>query len=235
MPPGWQPNTPLLAGGVPWEQPGGGFFSRWWSTIAGIFKGRPFFAAAAQSEDAMSAVTFNCFTMSLVGCVVGLVNLVTIALLGAAFLGTFGGTRWITGMAGGLVTAGVLQWLMTTIVFAVGGFVGPWIMGGIHHLILAMFGGLPQDKNYSHTVRAHAYANGGALIFMAIPIPYLGMYLGGMAAFAFGIKNHMEAYDEMHHCGSGKALLAYFTPYICSCCGGWALVAMIGGLLGAIR
>ena len=222
MPPGWQPQQPMLDGGVPWESASGGLLMRWWQTIGATLKGRPFFAAVALNDDAMSAVTFHTMTLALMGFVFGLFYLSVPAVLGTVLLGALSRTGFGLPLAGGAYGMGFGLWIAATLGGAVVGFVGPWVSGGIHHLILALFGGIPPDRSYAHTVRAHAYANAGATIFSALP--YLG--IGTLVTFALGIKNHLEAYEEMHHCGAGKALAAYFAPFVCSCCGCCGCVGM---------
>jgi hypothetical protein len=230
MPPGWQPNHQALDGGIPWESSAGNILGRWWSTLGAILKGRPFFAAAATSDDAMSAVTFHAMTFAMFGALVGLVYFVIFSLIGTAFLAVLAPlTKGLGGMfAGGAVMAGAAFWFAAIVCGGVGGFVLPWLTGGIHHVVLALLGGVPPDRSYSHTVRAHAYANGGATVFAVIP------YLGALVSFGLGIKNHLEAYDEMHHCGGGRALAAYVAPVVCSCCGCVGGLGLFGSVASAL-
>ncbi len=220
MPPGYVPGGgPALAGGVPWEAQGGGLFSRWWETIGATFKGRPFFAAAAQGDDAMSAVLFNTFTMTLLGAALGLLYIALFALFGSMFGAVFSTLGKATGMPLGLAGAGfglalgIGLFLATTLGGAMSGFLVPWVMGGLHHLALLVLGGVPEGRTYMHTVRAHAYANAGSSIFLPIP------YLGALVSLVFGIMNHVYGYDEMHRCGGGKAFAAWLAPMVCGCCG----------------
>jgi hypothetical protein len=84
-----------------------------------------------------------------------------------------------------------------------------------------IFGGVGQGKGYSDTVRAHAYAQSAA--YMWLPIPFVGW----MISLVFSIINHVTGYDETHRCGGGKAFLAWATPVlICCCC--YAAMAMFG-------
>ena len=228
MPPGWQPQQPMLDGGVPWESASGGLLMRWWQTIGATLKGRPFFAAVALNDDAMSAVTFHTMTLALMGFVFGLLYFFLLAVVGTAILAPFSRSGFGLPLAGGIYGMGFGLWIAATLGGAVVGFVGPWVSGGIHHLILALFGGIPPDRSYAHTVRAHAYANAGATIFSALP------YLGTLVTFALGIKNHLEAYEEMHHCGAGKALAAYFAPFVCSCCGCVGMTLALGSIASII-
>ncbi|MBM4359562.1 MAG: hypothetical protein FJ096_15770 [Deltaproteobacteria bacterium] len=225
MPPGWAPRNDVLDGGVPWESTNLGLFSRWVQTLTATFKGRPFFATVAQSDDAMSAVTFHTMTFTMMGFVFGGLLFLVTFLFGVAFLGPALPSGLGTSLAGGASFAGVMMWFGITLVMATTGFIGPWVVGGMHHLVLALTGAVPPDRSYSHTVRAHAYADGGAFVFNAIP------YLGSLIVFVLSLKNHLDAYESVHHCGAGKALLAFFSPVlICGCCGCFGGGALLSGL-----
>ena len=115
-----------------------------------------------------------------------------------------------------------------TVIYAVYGFIKPWIMGGIDHLMLMMFGGVADGKGYSDTVRAHAYASASAWAWMIIPIPYLNYFI----FLVFTVINHVHAYDEVHRCGGGKAFAAAVIPaFTCCCCAPFTL-GLISGVLG---
>ncbi|NDD31762.1 MAG: hypothetical protein EB084_26235 [Proteobacteria bacterium] len=224
MPPGWQP-TYEVESSIPWETVGSPLLTRWWKTVTATFKGRAFFAALAQSDDAMSAVTFHTLTLALVGFAYGGLYMLMMAVLGTIVVGPLGAPSGLGLLAaGGMWGVGLASWLSMTLLGAATGFAMPWALAGVHHLVLALTGGVPPDRSYTHTVRAHAYANAGAMAFAAVP------YVGSLIALVFGIKNHLEAYDELHRCGGGKALLAYFTPFFCSCCGIGAFLAIFSSL-----
>ncbi len=237
MPPGWEPpGGGTLPGTVPWETPGGSLIGRWWATLAGTFRGRSFFAAVALSDDAMSAVTFHLVTSVVVGIISTTVSLSYFGISGAGGLGPY--RRWVGPMYPGAgFTAGlsIASWFVSVMFSALIGFILPWILGGIHHLVLAMLGGVPAEKSYVHTVRAQAYAAAGPLLFVALPlsIPFLGL-MTLLLWFCFELKNHIEAYDEMHRCGSGKPVVAFLSPFLCFCCGWFALVAMLGAVFATM-
>jgi hypothetical protein len=228
MPPGWQPQAVLLDGGIPWEKAGGGVFSRWYQTVAASFKGAPFFATVAESDDAMSAVAFHTMTCALVGFILGGFYFLIVSVLGLAAAGVVPGLGLGLPIAGGATLGGLLLWLTILTGSAATGFVMPWVVGGLHHLVLALLGGVAPHRTYMHTVRAHAYANGGPWVFAAIPS------LGQLIWLVLTLKNHLEAYDAMHQCGGGKAFAALVSPTVCMCCGCAGTFGLFGGLLSVL-
>jgi len=228
MPPGYQPGgaTPL-AGGVPWES-GGGLLSRWWATMTAVsFRGRELFAAARESDDAVRACMFSMTTGTMFGAVLGLFYVILLAIWGAAVMAFVPHRLGLSAASVGL-GAGVLLWLGCIVMGCVGGFIGPWIMGGIHHLVLAILGGVGQGKGYAHSVRVNAYAQSAAYLWVPIPV------LGGLVSLVFSAKNHVEGYDVTHGCGGGKAFLAWVSPFLCCCCS-YFVMGMMFGLAGSIR
>lgn len=218
MPPGYEPPTGASAmGGVPWEQPGGSLFGKWWDTVkAANGDTRSFFAAAARNES-VSAIGFSTMTGALSALVVAVLSGLWIALFGAMILSTVaglggrGGTSTAMGMGAfgmGLMLVYVVM-IAISIVFAAA--IGPFIVGGIHHVILTILGGVGPGKTYMHTVRVVAYGDGAARAWSLIPL------FGGLIYAVFNIKNLVQGYDETHRCGVGKALFAVFSPLICCC------------------
>jgi hypothetical protein len=226
MPPGYVPPTGGVTpaqGGVPWESGQGGYFGRWWATVKLVNSDtRPFFAAAVQSSaGGLPAATFNMLSGALFGFCIGLVYLVLFSVLGAA--GMFAGIAGKAAgpgaaMAGFGIGIGIVYLLLMTVAQAFSGFVNPWVVGGIHHLLLMLFKGA--NKGYDHTVRGFGYAMGAATPWMLIPI------LGVFPMMVFAIKNTIQAYDEIHQCGVGKVMLALFSPVLC-CCLCYVLYAVV--------
>jgi hypothetical protein len=216
MPPGHRPGGSFaLHGGVPWEAASGGFLGRWWETMtAANFRGRPFFAAVAHGNDPMPAVLFSTVTMTIGGAIMGLIYMVFFAMFGALFFRSLGGTFGpeIAGFGAGM---GLLMFILFTVGGAVGGFISPWVWGGIHHLCLMLFGGVGAGREYVHTVRSHAYAAAAPYLFApAFIIPFIGP----LAMVVFYVINHINGYDEMHQCGGGKAFGAVALPFGVCCC-----------------
>lgn len=213
MPPGWHHEPPDARDGIAWESASGGMLSRWWRTLGATMRGRSFYASVAASDDAMSAVTFHTMTWAVMGFAVGAMYFLLLSLIGAAIAVPFGAWSGPGFLAGSVWLFGAACWLGLTLGGATIGFVLPWLVGGIHHLVLAMLGAVPPDRSYGHTVRAHAYASAGAWVFSVVP------YIGSFVTLILKVKLHIDAYDEVHRCGAGNALLALVAPFVCSCCG----------------
>ena len=125
--------------------------------------------------------------------------------------------------AGFTVGFGIFYALIITVSSAVGAAGRAFIWGGIHHIVLLLFGGVGAQKSFMHTVRAAAYAEGSAMPWLWIPIA------GPFIAAFYGIRNTVIGYDEAHHCGIGRAVIALFSPAIC-CCGCAGLMAAMGAI-----
>lgn len=223
LPPGYIPEggTASLEGGViPWEQQGGSFLGKWWATVK-LCNGqtRPFFAVAAQNEKA-DAITFSVLSGAITGAILGLLYIIIFSavgagvMLGAPVLGsskssTPGATAAIAGMSIGI---GLIYAVMAVIMWAVMGAIRPFLAGGLHHVLLLLFGGVGERKTFMHTVRVAAYTEGSSTIWMWIPIagPFIALY--------FMTKGFVQGYDETHRCGVGKALLVILAPAFCCCC-----------------
>ena len=234
MPPGHVPSTSgtaPLPEGVPWETQRGGLFSRWWATVkAGNSDTRALFAAAVQySSGGVPACTFNMMSGAIAGFVFGLIYLVLFTVLGAAglFDDIFGRAGLGAASAGFGVGIGLLYLVMITVGQAMGGFINPWIIGGIHHLVLMLFGGT--TRSFDHTVRAFGYAMGAATAWGLIPL------FGAFPMMVYALKNVAQAYDETHQCGVGKAVLAMLLPLIVCCACYAGLIALVVAAGSAAR
>jgi hypothetical protein len=228
MPPGYPAASATpLAGGVPWESHELGLLSRWWETFKAVnFHGRAFFAAARQGNDAVSACVFNTMSGAIWGFAIGFLMFLFMLLVGAVGIAQ-GAAQKMPGMGGAVagvsIGIGLLYVVFTVTIGAAIGFVGPWVHGGIHHLLLLMFGGTASDKGYEHTVRAYAFAIGAATPWFLIPVPFLNSLM--VAVFAF--INLLVGYDETHQAGMGKVLFALFAPVLL-CCGCYMMLAILG-------
>ncbi|RYI91593.1 MAG: hypothetical protein EON47_21175 [Acetobacteraceae bacterium] len=217
-----------MAGGVvAWENPSLGFFGQWWGTVKETFiPSRAFAARIAQSESAMPAATFSLSVFALLGLVFGV-------LMGVMY-GAMGGMAALSGgkSAGpiGMLVAsmGVGMAIAYPLMMAVSGFVGPWIGGGIHHLMLMMMGGA--TKSYSHTVRVSGYAAGAAL-WLLVPC------VGSLAYVVVMVIHNILGLDETHRCGTGKAAAAVLLPIallvVCWCASYGTIMALAMGSGGS--
>lgn len=231
LPPGYTPDTgtAALAGGVPWEQKGGSFVAKWWATVKAVNNDtRPFFAAAGQNESG-DAITFAMVSGAVSGAAIGLFYFLIFAAFSAGLMialpglghgakGSAGGAAMAAGFTFGM---GIFYALMITVMSAMTAAVRPFLWGGLHHVLLSLFGGIGERKTFMHTVRVAAYAEGASMPWIWVPIA------GPFIAIFFGIKDLVQGYDEVHRCGTGKALLVLFSPLIC-CCACNLLLALLG-------
>ena len=124
---------------------------------------------------------------------------------------------------------GVLAIIIYPVLFAIAGFVGPWISGGMYHLTLMIFKGA--NKPYMSTVRVAGYAHAYHLWTM---IPILGYLIGWLPAMIFALIATVVGIDETHRCGTGKAILAaLLIPVLLTlcCCGVYA--ALFAAAIGS--
>jgi len=233
-PPGYPPGyTPMASGGVvPWEDKSLGLFARWFGTFKEVcFNGKRFHAAASQNEDPWPAVTFAVTNGAIVGLIVGVfVAVIYLAIGGigamAASSAGRGGSSPGAAVFGVVAAMGVGFAIAMPILYVIGGFIGPWISGGIHHLGLMMVGGT--SKPYSSTVRVAGYSS-AAQIFSVIP------GVGGLLMMGLVIVSLVLGLDETHKCGSGKAIFAAILPFLLFClcyCGCYVFAFAMGGMAG---
>ncbi|MFO0586139.1 MAG: hypothetical protein U0441_01305 [Polyangiaceae bacterium] len=219
FPPGYTPetDTAALQGGIPWEQKSGSLLARWWDTVkAANSQPRPFFAACAQNEKG-EAILFAMVSGLLGGALFGLFYIVIMIAVSAGLMlglphagrGAHGAEMFAAGITVGL---GVFYAITFTIFGAVAAVVRAFLWGGVHHLVLMLFGGVGQGRSFMHTVRALSYAEGAAIPWACIPI------VGPFIALFYAIRNVAIGYDEAHRSGIGRALLAVFSPAMCCCC-----------------
>lgn len=233
FPPGYVPEggAGALAGGVPWEQKGGSMMSKWWATVKAVNnETRPFFAAASQNEKG-DAIFFAMVSGGVSGAFIGLLYMVIFTVVGAGMFMAFSGRHasGSSGMGSGAFAAGftvgiaIVYAVVITASSAIGAAGRAFIWGGLHHVLLMLFGGIGERKSFMHTVRAAAYAEGAALPWIWIPVA------GPFIAAFYGIRNTIVGYDETHKCGMGRAALVLFAPALC-CCACMAFAMLLGGL-----
>jgi hypothetical protein len=115
--------------------------------------------------------------------------------------------------------------LFYPVMLVLGALISPWIYGGIHHLTLALFGGV--TKSYTHTVRVVGYSH-AAYFWCVIPI------IGPFAALILTVISLVVGLDETHKCGVGKALGAVLLiPGICCMC--WCGFNFFAGFNAGLR
>lgn len=81
-----------------------------------------------------------------------------------------------------------------------------FIMSGIYHLCLMMLGG--NKKGFEATFRSWVYSLASTSLLGIIP--FCGVYVAGI----WGIVLTIIGFRETHRISTGKAVLAYFIPFI---------------------
>lgn len=230
-PPGYPPGyTPIASGGVvAWEDKGQSLFARWWGTFKEVcFNSKRFHVAASQSDDPWPAVTFAVTTGAITGLGLGLfLGLIYVAIGGiGAFTAMSSTGRHGAGPAAGvfgvLAGVGVGMVVLLPLFYMLMELIGPWIIGGLHHVALLMVGGA--TRPYSSTVRVVGYS-AAAEALNCVPIA------GGMLAFGLRLVSKTIGLEETHKCGSGKAIFAAVFPYLLGClcyCACYILLGAVG-------
>lgn len=227
-PPGYTPQS--VVGAVAWEDSSKGIIGGGWETFKeACFNPRAFFAGVAQSDNPWPSITFGMATGGLAGFLYGVfISLVYLAL-GGMMAAALGGARGVGAGAGGpgmmmgvMGAMGVFAIIVYPIMFAMSALIGPWISGGVYHLMLMLFKGA--TKPYTNTVRVCGYSN-ASTIWMVIP------GLGSLVSIGFHLVLTVIGLDETHKCGIGKAIAAVLVPVVlfCGCC-----CAVYGMLFAAI-
>jgi hypothetical protein len=227
----------MASGGVvAWEDSSKGFFARWWGTTKAVmFDTRRFYAGASQNEDPWPAVTYSTLSAALGGLGIGLTVAVIYLIFGgigaiaASSSGRHGSSSGTAGAMAIMGAMGMAAVIIYPILSAMGGFIGPWISGGIYHVTLMLFKGA--NRPYMSTVRVVGY---GHASYLWIMVPVFGYMIGWLPAAIFAIMAAVVGLDETHKCGTGKAVGAVFLiPGILTlcCCGAYA--TLIATAIGA--
>lgn len=228
-PGGFAPPPPgPTGGGVPgevvaWEDPNQGFFSRLFGTISGASTGsRAFYARVARSDDPWPAITFSVLVNTMLGLLFGLGLAFFYLFLGGAIAATGGGkSKDVLGLLGVMGAMGLGSAILYPLMMAVMGFVGPWIGGGIAHLMLTVLGGA--SGSYAKSVRVSGYS-AACNLWALVPC------VGGFGQLACMAISHTVGLDEAHRCGTGKAAAAVLVPWgVFAACG----CALYAALLAA--
>jgi hypothetical protein len=199
---------------VAWEDKSRGLFGRWWGTVKeAMLNSRAFFAAASQSDDPWPSVTFAMTTGAFVGVVYG----VLIAIL----YGAIGGLGALSaasshgrGSGGGAAAFGIIAAMgigfavLMPVMYVFIGLIGPWINGGLYHLMLMMMGGT--SRSYSSTVRVVGYS-------MAAKVCLFVPGIGGLISLVVFVMSASVGLDETHKSGLGKAIAAVLLPFLLFC------------------
>jgi hypothetical protein len=126
----------------------------------------------------------------------------------AALMHLFGGLGWIF-------------LLILTPLFVV---IGTFIVSAILHVCLMIVGGAKQS--FETTFRVICFAEGSAGPLLIIP------FCGGLISGIWKIVLYCIGLARAHETDTGRAMIAVLLPLIV-CCGGFLLIAMMFGALGA--
>ena len=94
-------------------------------------------------------------------------------------------------------------WVIISPLFMI---ISAFIMSGIFHLCLMVLGG--NKKGFEATFRSCVYAWASPSLLMIIP------FCGGHIGWIWGIVLTIIGFRETHRISTGKAVLAYFIPFI---------------------
>jgi len=97
----------------------------------------------------------------------------------------------------------LVAWIIVSPLFIV---ITAFILSGIYHLFLMMIGG--NKKGFEATFRSLVYSV--ASVSLLNIIPFCGAYVSGIWAIVLTIIG----FRETHRISTGKAVLAYFIPWI---------------------
>ena len=103
--------------------------------------------------------------------------------------------------------------------------IGLFIISGIYHLIMLIFGFASRD--YEATFRTFAYAS-GPLIFKIVP------FCGGLIGWIWTLVLSIIGLKHMQKTTSGKAALTIFVPLVICCCFSIVLGVLFGAAFMAI-
>jgi len=175
-----------------------------------------FFAGVAQNDNPWPAITFGMATGGFAGFLYGVFVSIIYLAIGGVMAAALGGTRGIGSagpgmMMGAMGLVGVFAIFVYPMLFAMSALIGPWITGGVYHLMLLLLRGA--TRPYTTTVRVVGYSN-AATLWMLIP------GVGSLVSLGFHLVLAVIGLDETHKCGVGKAIAAVLLPIvlICGCC-----------------
>ncbi len=199
-------------GGIPWENESSA--QAMLETVKGVlFDPTATFGRAAQRQS-ISAALIYCLALGMLG---GVISTVWQTLLGASL------TSALSGMSGADPSLGAMvgsSSIVGIFMVPVSVLVGTFLMSGIVHLALMMFGGA--EEGFEATFRAYAFATGSTAIFQVVPI------VGGFVSVIWGLVAAIMGITAMQRVESWKAALAVLLPlFLCCFCLG------VGGVLMA--
>ena len=119
---------------------------------------------------------------------------------------------------------GGLAWLVLLILTPLFVVIGMFVGSAILHVCLMIVGGAKQS--FETTFRVVCFAEGSASPLLVIP------FCGGLISGIWKIILYCIGLARAHETDSGRAVIAVLLPLII-CCGGFLVIAMMFGALGA--
>jgi hypothetical protein len=119
---------------------------------------------------------------------------------------------------------GGLAWLVLLILTPLFVVIGMFVGSAILHVCLMIVGGAKQS--FETTFRVVCFAEGSASPLLVIP------FCGGLISGIWKIILYCIGLARAHETDTGRAVIAVLLPLII-CCGGFLLIAMMFGALGA--
>ncbi len=206
-------------GGIPWENESSA--QAMFETIKGVlFDPTATFGRAAKRQS-ISAALIYCLVLGMVG---GIIGVLWQGILGASISSVLSGMSGAEQSLGAIIESSTV---MGAISVPISVLVGTFLMSGIVHLMLMMFGGA--EGGFEATFRAYAFAVGTTAVFQVVPL------VGGVVAAIWGLVAAIIGLTALHGIESWKAALAVLLP-IALCCFCVALGGgMMAGALTALR
>jgi hypothetical protein len=198
--------------GLPWEHREQlGFWKAYVDTVVTVLtKPGEAFAMMKTEGDMTGPLLF-----ALIGGCAGIIVsvLVQLALHSIGFMADRQSAMFGIGMVGIWSLAYIL---FAPVLVAIGVFIG----SGILHLCLMIVGGA--KKSFETTFRVVCFTSGSTYLLSMIP------FCGGMIAMVWNIVVEIIGLARAHETETGKAVMAVLLPIIV-CCGGFILLAILGG------
>jgi len=166
--------------------------------------------------------------------------LLVLVILPLVAIGTVGGLFGAgrEKMVAGGVILGVAAGIVVIFPFLL--FLGMYLMGGLDHFCLWIWGGTREGVGLEQTVRADGYAH-GVFNLVSFPlqilgaIPFIGLLFGlanmGLSMVFMVFKG--MALARMHRTDTWRGICAVFTPFLMLCCCGVLAAMAIPALLAA--
>lgn len=215
------PLAPIAAGvsagspgaGLPWEHRAQlGFFKAWFDTVSLLItKPSEAFTMMRLEGGLMDPLLFG-----LIGGSIGSILAALYQILIRSFGFAAGSNVLFNKFGLGASSFVIVDLIFTPVKVAIGLF----ILGGILHLCLMLFGGA--SRPFETTFRVTGYTVGASYLFCVVPV------CGGLVALVYLIVLATIGLARTHQTTTGKALMAVLAPFILCC----VFAGLVGLLLG---